>query len=137
MLYMKTDRDKVRVTFRIDPQLAGALRTLPNQTLFVETALLEALGETCPLCDGKGRVPARRLTISDFRRHRLPRLTRASAPRLREIVRLGHRLMATELKLRAAERKSDGLSFELLQHTEVLLRGRITAHSATDFVFPG
>jgi hypothetical protein len=135
MLYMKDDPNKTRVTFRIDPQLAAALRTLPNQTLFVETALLEALGETCPLCDGKGRVPARRLKISDFRRHALPRLTAASAPRLREIVKLGHRLMATELKLRAAEKKSDGLSFELVRHAELLLSGRITAHSASDFVF--
>jgi len=129
MLYMKT---KVRVTFRIDPQLAAALRSLPNQTLFVESALLEALGETCPLCDGRGRVPASLLRISDFKEHRLPRLKAAAALRLREIVKLGHQLMATDLRLAAADKRA--LSFELARQNKTLLSGRITDRTAEDFV---
>jgi hypothetical protein len=134
MLYMKTGDTKVRVTFRIDPQLAAALRSLPNQTLFVESALLEALGEACPLCDGRGRVPATLLRVSDFKQHRLPRLNAVSALRLREIVKLGHQLMATDLRLATVDKRSHALSFELVRQNKKLLTGRITDKTAQDFV---
>ena len=48
---------KQRVTFRVDPELAGALRNLPNQTAFVERTLREALGRLCPVCAGSGEAP--------------------------------------------------------------------------------
>ena len=45
---------KQRATFRLEPELAAALRQLPNQTAFVESVLREALGRLCPLCQGTG-----------------------------------------------------------------------------------
>jgi hypothetical protein len=131
---MASEQAKVRVTFRIDRQLAAALRQLSNQTLFVESALLEALGESCPLCDGRGRVPARLLRISDFKQHGLPHLTADSARRLREVVRLGHQLMATDLKLAAAPGARGALQFELARQDQTLLTGRINEETASDFV---
>jgi hypothetical protein len=115
---------KTRVTFRIDPRLAATLRELPNQTLFVETALLEALGETCPACNGRGKVPAHALRVSDFKAARLPRIARPTATRLREIVRLGRRLLATDVRL--ARAPADALAFEILRRDEVLLRGQVS-----------
>jgi hypothetical protein len=132
MLYMKADV-KTRVTFRIDPLLAAALRALPNQTLFVESALLTALGESCPLCEGRGRVPARMLRISDFKRQELPRLSSRLALRLREVVRLGRQLLATDLKLTRDDERDDALSFKLLRHKQTLLSGNIKARTGVDF----
>jgi hypothetical protein len=136
MLYMSQNRSKIRVTFRVDAQLAAALRQLPNQTLFVETALAAAFGETCPLCDGRGRVPNRRLRISDFKAGSLPRLSRHAALRLREVVRLGYRLLATDLELRPAAQRRGELTFELLRSDEPLLTGRISDRAVADIAFP-
>jgi hypothetical protein len=133
MLYMDS-QSKVRVTFRVAPELADALRELPNQTLFVETALAAALGETCPVCDGRGRVPTRRLRISDFKERGLPPLKRHAALKLRQVVRLGNRLLATDLRLAAAQKAGD-VSFQLARHDETLLSGRIAARGSSDLVF--
>ena len=130
MLYMPTRRTdrKHRVTFRVASELARALRALPNQTAFVEATLCSALGRTCPLCDGKGRISPPRLGVSDFKQMRLPRLDRRRALKLREVVRMGRRLSATELKLDAAD-KGD-LSFGLFRKQDLLFRGRIQAGKA-------
>jgi hypothetical protein len=132
MLYMIQKPNKVRMTFRLEPQLAEALKQLGNQTLFVETALAEALGETCPLCQGRGRVPARRLRISDFKTLGLPRLRRHSALKLREIVRLGQRLLATDLELATGEKSGGGVAFRLRRHEETLLSGNIAGRGPSD-----
>jgi len=124
MLYMKRSPRRHRVTFRVESELAALLRKLPNQTAFVESALRDALGRTCPTCAGRGRVGAVRLHISDFKKASLPRLNSASAPKLRQVVRLGHRLLATRLKLAARGR---GLDYVLLRDDELLLSGRIDA----------
>jgi hypothetical protein len=123
MLYMAMSTEKTRVTFRIDPSLAEALRQISNQTAFVETALLAALGETCPLCDGRGKVRSARLAVSDFKKARLPRLRREGALRVRELVKLGQRLMATELRLTG--RSPAELRFALLRQSETLLAGQL------------
>jgi hypothetical protein len=123
MLYMAQKR---MVTFRVASDLAAALRKLPNQTAFVESALREALGRTCPMCAGSGRVAASSaLRLPDFRAHRLPRLDRAKALELRELVRLGRRVSATDLALERAE--DDGLAFRLSRKRAVLLEGEIDA----------
>src|SRR5262245_19703762 len=98
MLYMSSD-PKVRMTFRLDPALAEALRHLSNQTLFVETALVEALGQACPTCRGSGRVLAPPVVVSDFKRRSLPRLDRGSALRLRQVVRLARWLLADRVEI--------------------------------------
>lgn len=118
MLYMKT-----RVTFRLPQDLADDLRELPNQTRFVETALREALGVACPLCQGSGRCQPRRLTVSNFRRGALPTLERGSALELRRLVRVGRELSATSLEL---ERSAPGgVAFVLTRQGEVLLTGQL------------
>lgn len=117
MLYMKT-----RVTFRLPQDLADELRELPNQTRFVETALREALGVACPLCEGSGRWQSRRLTVSNFRRRGLPVLERAGALELRRLVRIGRQLSATGLDL---ERSVPGVAFVMTRGREVLLTGQL------------
>ena len=106
MLYMKQRVDRThRVTFRIEPALVERLRSLPNQTEFVEAAIRDALARTCPLCGGKGRLADSRLRVSDFRTAKLPRLDRAAALKLREIVRFGRRMAATRLSLESERRR--------------------------------
>jgi hypothetical protein len=116
MLYMKT-----RVTFRVAPDLADALRDLPNQTQFVEQALREALREKCPACGGTGRA-AHGLRVSNFRSRALPALRRGAALQLRSLVGYARRAAATELSLR---RERTGLAFVMTRGDEVLLAGAI------------
>jgi len=114
---------KTRVTFRVAPDLAAALQQLPNQTAFVEAALREALARSCPLCDGSGRAPETTLRVPDFRARKLPHLAQAAARRLREIIRLGRRVFATELEL---DRDRDrAWRFQLRRGDDLLLSGRI------------
>ncbi|MDF3066820.1 MAG: hypothetical protein K0R38_2421 [Polyangiaceae bacterium] len=121
LLYMKT-----RVTFRVAPDLADALRDLPNQTQFVEQALREALREKCPACGGTGRAMSRSVRVSNFRRSQLPPLSREVALRLRELMTFARRAAATDLGLRAAD---DGLAFVVSRGEEVLLRGSLDRHA--------
>jgi len=122
---MKSDvRHKQRVTFRVDPELAAALRRLPNQTAFVERVLREALGRVCPLCEGTGEVPDVHLSVSNFKDLPIRRLDRSAAAQLKALVRLGRALLATELKLQA-ESGSTGLGFRLARQDEQLLAGTI------------
>ena len=122
---MKSDvRHKQRVTFRVDPELAAALRRLPNQTAFVERVLREALGRVCPLCEGTGEVPGVHLSVSNFKDLPIRRLNRSAAAQLKALVRLGRSLLATELKLQA-ESGSTGLGFRLARQDEQLLAGTI------------
>lgn len=122
MLYIM----KTRVTFRVAPDLADALRDLPNQTQFVEQALREALREKCPACRGTGRAPARSVRVSNFRRCKLPPLERDVALRLRDLMSFARRAAATDLGLRAAE---GGLAFVVSRGEEVLLRGSLDRHA--------
>jgi hypothetical protein len=121
--FMKTDRHKQRVTFRVDPELASALRRLPNQTAFVERVLREALGRVCPLCEGTGEVPGVHLSVSNFKDLPIRRLDRSAAAPLKALVRLGRALMATELKLEAESAGS--LGFRLARQDQQLLAGTI------------
>ena len=125
MLYMKQRRVERthRVTFRLEPALALRLRGLANQTEFVEAAIRDALARTCPLCGGRGRLSGARLVVSDFRAARLPRIDRAAALKLRQIVRFGRRMAATRLSLESARRRE--LVFRLARGEETLLSGRI------------
>jgi hypothetical protein len=119
MLYMKT-----RVTFRVADDLANALRELPNQTSFVESALREALRTKCPACGGTGRVAEHGLRISNFRGSTLPPLERAAALQLRGLVRLARRVAATNVVL---EKEPDGraITFTVARGDEVLTRGTL------------
>jgi hypothetical protein len=117
-------RAKQRVTFRVDPELAGALRNLPNQTAFVERVLRDALGRLCPVCAGSGEVPDVHLAVSNLKKLEGRRLERETAAQLKALVRLGRQLLATDLELVASS--ADGeLEFRLARSNELLLTGRI------------
>ncbi len=42
------------VTFKAEPSLVEALRGVPNRSAFIRSAVLAALENTCPLCNGAG-----------------------------------------------------------------------------------
>jgi hypothetical protein len=112
------------MTFRLEPELADVLRGLPNQTRFVESALKEALGHECPACGGTGRIVGGSLRVSDFREAALPRLERDAAAPLRELVRLGKRVLATSLELEA-DPDDRHLGFRIARDDRTLLSGRL------------
>jgi hypothetical protein len=117
-------RHKQRVTFRVDPELALALRRLPNQTAYVERLLREALGRVCPLCEGTGEVSGVHLSVSNFKDLPIRRLDRGTAAQLKALVRLGRELSATELKLQV-DAAGTCLAFRLARQDQELLAGTI------------
>ena len=125
MLYMK----KTRVTYRVAPDLAASLRGLPNQTQFVEDALRNALGTSCPVCEGSGRVTAGTLRVSNLRGLGAS-LEHDEALQLRRVVRLGRQMAATNLQL---ERVDGALAFVLARRHDILLRGTLRG-SATELL---
>jgi hypothetical protein len=107
----------------LEPELAAALRQLPNQTAFVESVLREALGRLCPLCQGTGHASGVHLNVSNFKGLPIRRLDRSTAAQLKTLVHLGRQLLATQLKLEACE--EEGLAFELAREDQLLLSGEI------------
>jgi len=122
MLYMKT-----RVTFRVEADLADALRELPNQTRFVEDALRDALGRTCPVCRGDGRLPLRVIRVSNVRRQGINRLNRDEAQQLQRIYRLGQEVAATRIDLRKQGRR---VAFSLRRDQQEILTGVLNSETA-------
>jgi hypothetical protein len=122
LLYMKT-----RVTFRVPSDLAETLRDLPNQTLFVEQALREALRDKCAACGGTGRATTRALSVSNFRAAALPPLQREVALQLKGLISLARRAAATHVELRAEQ---GALAFVLARGPEVLLQGTLSKPGA-------
>jgi hypothetical protein len=114
---------KERMTFRLPPDLAVALRQVPNQTAFVERSLRASLGQICPLCHGTGEASGVHLTVSDLKSLKIERLDRYAAAQLKALVRLGRALLATRLELEPAT-ESD-LAFRLARDEELLLSGHI------------
>ena len=52
---MKKIKDEI-VTFKVDGALLEMLETLPNRSEFIRKALLSALENVCPLCQGSGTL---------------------------------------------------------------------------------
>jgi hypothetical protein len=122
LLYMRT-----RVTFRVAPDLAKALRHLPNQTLFVERALAAALQVECPMCDGSGRVRHPDVRVSNLKARGIPPLPRKTALELKDVVGLARDAGATNVRL---DKAPDGaLAFVITRGTRSLLRGALPWHS--------
>ena len=42
------------ITFKVDPALAEAMDGIANRSEFIRSAVLAALDNTCPLCQGLG-----------------------------------------------------------------------------------
>ncbi len=112
------------MTFRLNPELAAAMRQLPNQTAFVETVLKDALGRVCPLCHGTGDATGVHLSVSNFKQLPKRRLTRREASQLKALVRLGRELLATHLDIQAESTDCE-LGFRLARADQLLLSGRI------------
>jgi len=115
LLYMKT-----RVTFRVEDDLANALRDLPNQTRFVEEALRDALGRTCPVCLGHGRLPMRRIRVTNVRTQGIRHLSRDEAQQLQKVFRLGQEVAATRIELVKLGRR---VGFRMQREKTELLNG--------------
>jgi len=127
MLYMKT-----RVTFRVAEDLAVTLRSLPNQTAFVEAALREALRESCPACGGTGRAAGTGLRVSNLRSQSLGPLSRGSALQLKTLVALARHAAATDVRLERA-RESFDIDFMVVRGDTVLTRGTLSTAEASSW----
>lgn len=46
------------ITFKVDETLADALAGISNRSDFIRSAILSALGNVCPLCNGTGTLSA-------------------------------------------------------------------------------
>jgi len=44
------------ITFKVDEALGEVIKRLPNRSEFIRNAVLNALENTCPLCQGKGTI---------------------------------------------------------------------------------
>lgn len=42
------------ITFKVDEKLAAAMAGIGNRSEFIRRAILEALGNVCPVCSGTG-----------------------------------------------------------------------------------
>ena len=47
-------RKQETITFKVDEDLAGIIKGLPNRSQFIRHAILNMLENTCPLCQGTG-----------------------------------------------------------------------------------
>ena len=61
------------VTFKVDESLWEAMRSIPNRSEFIRSAIQAALEGTCPLCKGTGTLTPeqRRHWIAFTERHSL------------------------------------------------------------------
>lgn len=80
----------------------------------------QALGMTCPTCHGEGRVPLRRLVVTNVRRRGIGRLNREEAVELQRVFRLGREVAATRLELR---RSGECVGFTLVRDRAALMNG--------------
>jgi hypothetical protein len=46
------------MTFKVEPAVRAALDGMPNRSEFIRQAILAALGQKCPLCQGTGFLSA-------------------------------------------------------------------------------
>ena len=63
----KTSEDKIRLpkdqvmAFKVDADLARLLAAVKNKSELIRDAVYAYLGHLCPLCEGKGTIPANRV----------------------------------------------------------------------------
>lgn len=46
------------ITFKVDKALHEVIKDIPNRSEFIRSAIVNALGGTCPLCSGTGMLSA-------------------------------------------------------------------------------
>ncbi len=58
------------ITFKVDEHLAHALSGLHNKSDFIRKAVLDALGNVCPVCNGSGSLTVSQMSHwRDFSSH--------------------------------------------------------------------
>lgn len=58
------------ITFKADPVLAAEIKKLPNRSDFIRRAILAAMENTCPLCQGTGIItPEQKPHWEEFLKH--------------------------------------------------------------------
>ncbi len=58
------------ITFKTDGALLSALKQMPNRSEFIRTALLAAMDNLCPLCNGRGVLsPSKKEHWDEFARN--------------------------------------------------------------------
>jgi len=58
------------ITFKVDEELAELIQRLPNKSEFIRQAVMAAMNNTCPLCQGTGRLtPAQKTHWNEFTQH--------------------------------------------------------------------
>lgn len=58
------------ITFKADSELARLLSVMPNKSEFIRGAILNAMENTCPLCQGSGLIsPQQKQHWEEFMRH--------------------------------------------------------------------
>jgi Na+-translocating ferredoxin:NAD+ oxidoreductase RnfC subunit len=66
---MQEHKDEV-ISFKVEGALAQAIRRLPNRSAFIRAAVLAAMGNACPLCQGTGiMTPQQKRHWEEFSRH--------------------------------------------------------------------
>ena len=44
------------ITFKVDRELAEIIKRMPNRSAFIRKAIMLAIDNTCPLCQGSGII---------------------------------------------------------------------------------
>jgi hypothetical protein len=44
------------ITFKVDDDFMSVIKDIPNRSEFIRSAIIEALGSVCPLCNGSGML---------------------------------------------------------------------------------
>ncbi len=58
------------VTFKVDENLYQIIKSIPNRSEFIRSAIISALGSVCPLCSGTGILtPGQKQHWDDFAAH--------------------------------------------------------------------
>ena len=58
------------ISFKADSRLVEELRRIPNRSEFIRSAIMQALDNTCPLCQGTGLLtPSQMQHWQEFNRH--------------------------------------------------------------------
>lgn len=68
---MNTGRKKAEIiTFKVDETLSDAMDGIQNRSDFIRSAILSALGNSCPVCNGTGTLTAsQKRHWKDFTKH--------------------------------------------------------------------
>ncbi|MFO7848475.1 MAG: ribbon-helix-helix domain-containing protein [Spirochaetia bacterium] len=62
------------ISFKADTHLLEELNRIPNRSEFIRKAVMQALENTCPLCQGSGLLtPSQMKHWNNFTRHHSPR----------------------------------------------------------------